>query len=842
MLRYEATCCAPQRQVAWGCAIFVLFCIAGCGSGPLPPPPTSPPELPVSPQTRPVTPNKRGEERRSQQAASKAPAGEQNVSNPPEATAVPTKPKAENAPTIPSPQQVRRNGQKVPGAEAAGQFIMSLCRDLEGNVWVGTEDHGILRRSINDEWMQFTQSDGLGDDNGYALCCDRLGRIWAGQLNHGVAVFNGESWANFDVLNGPLGERIFDIACSPIDGDVWIASSGGLSRYSEESKRWTYLTRSDGLPGDQASALAFDADGNLYVGTQCDGLAIGRRADNYAKWQVVSGEISETKYRQPQGTGLPSPLINDVLVGSDGTVFVATSLGLAKSKNQGQSWEYIRGRDYADKVKGRYEAPPKTWTPLPKEKLAALLPEDYVTCLAEDDAGRLWIGFRQQGFAVIDAKSGTSFHATKETAGLTDHYIAVLVPDPTGRALIGGYGSGLTTLKSPIPLPGVKPPQVPNAPTTASDQTITKVFPPHPVPAAAPTVQEMEAELAKLKSLNEPLPPVSAVFLGDDWKTQGDWVGRLGRGYTILCAMDAPLNDVVGCDLRYKVRGGVGPNGGAFGPPKEKRELLRHWVHRRRWDDPRVLYNPVIGYRRQADWDDHGEAYPMSHEGPDVWASVVVPEGLHRISLYFFNKDGHDGSNRYRSYLVEVKGDAPDPAKADRLPTLARARVDQFWGGVYKQFAVKGPGKYSVKIGCNDSFNTIVQAVMLDQLTGPTTPFSKLPILWMGDIFYIPPDQPAIPDDATPVLQTAMALKTTADSVLDFREGLVRHRTTWLRAYRAAKTSNGPPDLIANWNWNLRIWTPAERATFSETMARAFKRNLELNPNLLNIKDPDRPK
>ncbi len=232
----------------------------------------------------------------------------------------------------------------------------------------------------------------------------------------------------------------------------------------------------------------------------------------------------------------------------------------------------------------------------------------------------------------------------------------------------------------------------------------------------------------------------------------------------------------------------------------------------------------------------------MSHEGPDVWASVVVPEGLHRISLYFFNKDGHDGNNRYRSYLIEVKGDAPDPARAEKLPTLARARVDQFWGGVYKQFVVSGPGKFAIKIGCNDSFNTIVQAVMLDQLAGPPGAAAHLPLPWLGNVFYDPPVEPDPSSDANPILRAALNLKTAADAARNLNSGLSRHRPAWLYAYRAAQSADAPPDLLANWNWNLRLWTAAERAAFSHTMALAFKKNLELNPQLLNIKDPDRPK
>ncbi|MDR2644248.1 MAG: hypothetical protein LBC74_15820, partial [Planctomycetaceae bacterium] len=35
-----------------------------------------------------------------------------------------------------------------------------------------------------------------------------------------------------------------------------------------------------------------------------------------------------------------------------------------------------------------------------------LLPEDYLTCLAEDDQGVIWIGTRQNGFFIADSKTG----------------------------------------------------------------------------------------------------------------------------------------------------------------------------------------------------------------------------------------------------------------------------------------------------------------------------------------------------------------------------------------------------------------------------------------------------
>ena len=50
-------------------------------------------------------------------------------------------------------------------------------------------------------------------------------------------------------------------------------------------------------------------------------------------------------------------MINDVLVARNDTVYVVTTLGLAKSLDQGRSWEYERGRDFVDKVCGRATPP-----------------------------------------------------------------------------------------------------------------------------------------------------------------------------------------------------------------------------------------------------------------------------------------------------------------------------------------------------------------------------------------------------------------------------------------------------------------------------------------------------
>ncbi|MDQ2730961.1 MAG: hypothetical protein M3Y56_04825, partial [Armatimonadota bacterium] len=209
---------------------------------------------------------------------------------------------------------------------------MCLAKDKRGDIWAGTEDFGVWRYDpaapSGKQWTQFTTKDGMGDNNAYALAVDRLGRVWVGHLNRGVSVYNGETWRNYDTTNGLLGSRVFAMAVCPLDGDVWISTESGLARYSESRDKWSYYTKSGGLPSDQGSSLAFDPVGNLYLGTQCDGIGIGSRGSNYRTWRKVAG--LDQMPNAPGGLGFPTSVIHCLMVSRvTGTVYAGTNFGLA---------------------------------------------------------------------------------------------------------------------------------------------------------------------------------------------------------------------------------------------------------------------------------------------------------------------------------------------------------------------------------------------------------------------------------------------------------------------------------------------------------------------------------
>lgn len=706
---------------------------------------------------------------------------------------------------------------------AQGGFVVSLCRDRAGNVWAGTEDKGVWRYSpATRTWTQFTAKDGLGDDNAYSLTCDKQGRVWAGTLNHGVSVFNGKAWRTYDQTNGPLGAHVVALTTSPIDGDVWGATEAGLFRYSLSHTTWTYFTRADGLPSDQADALAFASDGTLYVGTQCDGIAIASPADGYKAWHTAAGR-QRVPYT-PTGDGLPSSLINALLVGGDGSVYAGTTCGLARSKDGGKTWRYIRGLDWADKARGAVDGNP----PEDNAPNGPRLREDYVTALAEDGAGHVWVGHRQASYDVINpAQGGRSVlaqesrsapaagdSAAKSAASAPDYTMALL---PFGSVmLMGGYGSGLT--------------QVSAAPALFVVHGGSASAASFPAPALPPSAAEMDALAARVQGLTKSLAIGSAVFAGQDWTTQGDWVGRYGRQYARLSAMQAPWGD----HFPFSASGYTAKP--AIGPHRDAHDALRSWVTLVRTDKPKSLYDPVIGYRRQAEWDDHGESRSQSLEGPDVWLTLKVPEGIHRVSLYFMNKDGHAETNRDRDYLIEVKPSAATLEQAEPQPTLAQARVKDFWDGVYPQFVVRGPSVYRLRISRNNSFNTIVSGMFVDKLVGKMAPFEDMGQVWMGEVRFDPPAVPDTTEDRMPQEKSAQMLWSALDAAYDKQEGLNLQNTYRLLAYRVALNSKAEAALLTDWRWKLGLWLPADRTLFTQTMAKAYQSLITLHPALKDAK------
>ena len=666
-------------------------------------------------------------------------------------------------------------------------FPVALVQTVDGTIWAGTDGDGLwYSNDVVKAWVKDTQYEKIGGNCAFSLYEDSLGRLWAGSLAEGPCVYDGRTWRAFPLESGFCGSRVFAISGSG-NGVVWIASDGGLARYSSKTDTWRFWTRADGLPENEILSIACDRNGRVYLGHATAGISIGRKEDDYSQWKVVSAPwaFKGGKYEvtpSEVGAGLPSNLMNDLYVHEDGTVFAGTISGLAISEDQGESWSYIRAKDYY-KYLGLVDNPNLT------RKGKHLLPDDYVTSFCPLGKESVLVACREGGVCAYDIRRRA---IVQEPGDSEIQWITSSIRTRDGAILLGSYGGGIVHAMAK------------GKPCRRSEPIGPDELPRFPrLPFEATEGGNSRPQSLKGKK-------IPAFYLRDDWETKGDWWGRYGLRYAVLCAVFAQWGDFICVDGpwgRYMVSGWIGPN-------HRKIEGMRRWLHWLVTDNPNTLWLIQQGIRRQAEWDDHGETYGRYFNGPDLTVEVHVPAGGNDVAFYFFNKDGREGQNRRRDYLIEMSR-----VGEKKSPILARARVKDFWNGVYKVFRINESGDYLFRIRRQGSFAAILSGVFVQGAQEPresvVEPFMNTALFMGGVVYQAPlPTFNGNPDSKLAKACTNGVFRLErASSGREYDR--VRFATT--RMY-AACTRQMDAETNEHLRWKLKRWLPEDRSEFYRYM------------------------
>ncbi len=123
-----------------------------------------------------------------------------------------------------------------------------------------------------------------------------LDEVWVGTEGGGVVVWTIDRTGGtprgdfrqylFPNEPGLASNTVHDIAFDPRSDEVWIATSLGLTLVSGAS--WQVVDLEDALPGiDVINAVAVDREGQVWVGTPGDGLAM---RDTFGDWQYIEAD------------------------------------------------------------------------------------------------------------------------------------------------------------------------------------------------------------------------------------------------------------------------------------------------------------------------------------------------------------------------------------------------------------------------------------------------------------------------------------------------------------------------------------------------------------------------
>ncbi|MCU0753995.1 MAG: ATP-binding protein [Xanthomonadales bacterium] len=316
----------------------------------------------------------------------------------------------------PASLEVRRLLGAAAEASALGAVVYALAASPAGELWIGGAEGLLLwsgpQAPIRTIWqLRGAQADGEIDAV-YSLRLDGE-RLWIGSWSGRVAIHDLPS-GHTELLPQPelplgIHDTVYDIE-RVADDEVWLMRASGIEiRGAEQGERRGGIepqpARRSGLQGSDVRAVMKTADGLIWVGGFGGGV---QWHDPEARWmQLLTGEAGH------------------------GEVLLQPNIASIHPRRNGEVWVGTRGRGVAvlDAELRLIGGFPPVVAP------AVGLPAGWITALAEDVSGRMWLGSRD-GLYVHEASRGT-FTRYGVEQGLSSPSIRRLTVDRAGRLWIG---------------------------------------------------------------------------------------------------------------------------------------------------------------------------------------------------------------------------------------------------------------------------------------------------------------------------------------------------------------------------------------------------------------------
>jgi signal transduction histidine kinase/ligand-binding sensor domain-containing protein len=241
----------------------------------------------------------------------------------------------------------------------SGEAVTAAFEDREGNLWIGS-DAGLERLS-DTAFVTYSLPEGLPTDGDNPVFVDSENRMWFPPVEGGL-------WWVKDGQHGRLTEAGLDkdvvYSITGRKGELWVGrQEGGLTRLRSDGRgsfTAKSYTQADGLAEDSVYSVYQAQDGSVWAGTLSSGVS------NLNGGKIVTYTIAD---------GLASNTVSSVLESRDGTTWFATPNGLsALSKGHWQTYTRSEG-----------------------------LPSASINCLLEDSNSVLWIG-TADGLAFGDSR------------------------------------------------------------------------------------------------------------------------------------------------------------------------------------------------------------------------------------------------------------------------------------------------------------------------------------------------------------------------------------------------------------------------------------------------------
>ena len=343
--------------------------------------------------------------------------------------------------------------------ELPSQYIYSLEEDINGHIWVGT-DNGLveLDKDLN---IVKSYQDAIEDSDVYNVYDDSKGNIWVCTLDNGLFKINlddkrVENYKNNNSKISIPSNNVRDII-SDSEGKLWIATDKGLCTFDYEREEFiTYNKKSyqsNSLIDDEIFCLLKDSSGLIWIGTY-SGISRFNPNSNFTHFKLdpyednsISGNVihgiyedddktlwigtnesgvniingESIKHLNKENSNIVSDLIEDI-TGFKNYIFIGTNEGLSVLVKNDKTAKNYTITNYTTKDG---------------------LPSNKIRSLFIDSKGYLWIG-TNKGLAILDTNNNKIIDITYilDEMGVSDKFIRAVYEDSKGNYYIGCFLEG----------------------------------------------------------------------------------------------------------------------------------------------------------------------------------------------------------------------------------------------------------------------------------------------------------------------------------------------------------------------------------------------------------------
>lgn len=304
--------------------------------------------------------------------------------------------------------------------------VISVIRDSDGFVWIGTDDGLNLYDGHTIKIFKFDEKDSstLSNNSVRVLFEDSKKRIWVGTFT-GLNLLDKSTGKFKHFFHNPRDKNtisqnsVLDMA-EDKSGRIWIGTYHGLSCYDPDSSVFSHYYFSPdgwGLASNRINAVFVDDKGRVWAGTE-EGLSI---LDTKTK------AIRNIFFDNTRPDALPKFRIHDIFQDSKGIMWFAT---------EGNGLSMLLDEEHALFKHYTHD-----------EKDHSSIGNNMVNKIVEDADGSLWVGTDGAGVNILDPER-KKFNIIKSRNDITFRTAAVydILLDGPHRVWIGVYGGGLTLI------------------------------------------------------------------------------------------------------------------------------------------------------------------------------------------------------------------------------------------------------------------------------------------------------------------------------------------------------------------------------------------------------------